>query len=181
MRIAGFVLVIAGAAFGGFLLARQQAGQETTAAPVVLPGQEQMVGRLRPEFALPDTAGVEHQVNEWDGRVLVLNFWATWCPPCRTEIPEFVALQDRLGSRGLQFVGVALQRPEEVGDFMREHGMNYPVLAGEMNVVRVAESYGNAVGALPYTVIVDRSGHIAFVRAGPLPGEQAEKVILPLL
>ena len=180
-RLAGFILIAAGAAAGGFLAARHHAGRNAAAVPAPLAAQAQMIGRIRPDFTLADVTGMEHRVNEWDGRVLVLNFWATWCPPCRREIPEFVTLQDKLGGRGLQFVGIALQRPEEVGDFIREYGINYPVLAGEMSVVQIAQSYGNAVGALPYTVIVDRSGHIAFVRTGPLPGKQAESAILPLL
>ena len=178
-RFAGLSLLVAGAAFSGFMLARHRTPDAPP--PPAIPGQAQMLGQPRPDFSLPDTLGVERRVSEWDGQVLVLNFWATWCPPCRKEIPEFVALQDKFRERGLQFVGIALQGPEELGDFIREYGINYPVLAGEMSVVRLAESYGNAVGALPYTVIVDRGGTIVFVRAGPLPGAQAEGLILPLL
>jgi len=140
-----------------------------------------LLGTPRPDFSLADVDGVPRNVGEWDGKVVALNFWATWCPPCRKEIPEFVALQAKYGGRGLQFVGIALQRPEEVRDFMAEHGMNYPVLAGEMDVIRLAERYGNRVGALPYTVIIDRTGRIAYVKAGPLHGEVAEEVITPLL
>ena len=151
-------------------------------SPAGVPGQAGgLIGTPRPDFSLADVEGVSRSVSEWDGKVLALNFWATWCPPCRKEIPEFVALQERYGARGLQFVGIALQRPEDVRSFMQEYGMNYPVLAGEMEVIRLAERYGNRVGALPYTVIIDRGGRIAFVKPGPLSGTAAEGVIAPLL
>jgi peroxiredoxin len=141
----------------------------------------ELLGTRRPDFALPDASGATRGIAEWDGKVVALNFWATWCPPCRKEIPEFVELQARYGDRGLQFVGIALQRPEEVRAFIEEHRMNYPVLTGEMEVIRLAERYGNRIGALPYTVIIDRQGRIAYVKPGPLEGKVAEGVITPLL
>lgn len=170
------VTLAAVAAGAGLRIALREAPQAPDTAATA-----QLVGSLRPDFTLPDVSGRPRSVAEWDGKVLVLNFWATWCPPCRKEIPEFVELQERYGARGLQFVGVALQRPEELGAFIEEHGMNYPVLAGEMEVIRLAERYGNRVGALPYTVIMDRGGRIVFVRPGPLHGVEAEGIIAPLL
>jgi peroxiredoxin len=92
-----------------------------------------------------------------------------------------VELQEKYAEKGLQFVGIALQTPEDVRPFMEEHGVNYPMLAGELDVVRVAKAYGNNVGALPYTAVVDRTGRVAFVKAGPLPGPEVERIILPLL
>lgn len=140
-----------------------------------------LVGMSRPDFSLQDVDGHLRHISEWDGKVVTLNFWATWCPPCLKEIPEFVHLQSKYEGRGLQLIGIALQRPEEVVEFMQEHKMNYPVLAGEMEVVNLSKVYGNTVGALPYTVIIDRNGHIAFVKYGQLSGEDAEKVISKLL
>lgn len=181
--IVGALALFAASALGGLLLARHNAGRGAIepSLPPALPGQSEMLGRLRPDFALRDMSGSMRHVGEWDGSVLALNFWATWCPPCRTEIPEFVALQDKYRARGLQFVGIALQGPEEVREFAADYGINYPVLVGEMEVVRVAEAYGNVIGALPYTVIMDRRGHIAFIKAGPLPQPTAEEIILALL
>lgn len=175
--------LVAGSA--GVLLARWQHGREppiqTAASATAAIRATGIVGHPRPPFTLPDLDGAPREVAEWDGRVLAINFWATWCPPCRKEIPEFVALQEKYRDRGLQFVGIALERPDPVRAFVAEHGVNYPVLAGEMDVIAVAEAYGNHVGALPYTVIVGRDGRIAFVHAGPLSMEKAEAAITPLL
>ena len=140
-----------------------------------------ILGRHRPEFTLPDLDGQMRSISEWDGKVIALNFWATWCPPCLKEVPEFVSLQAKYQAAGLQFVGVALQRPEEVREFVAEHGMNYPVLTGELEVIKLAESYGNHIGALPYTVIIDRRGQVAHVKPGVLPTEEAESIINRLL
>ena len=81
----------------------------------------------------------------------------------------------------MQFIGVALQKPEEVREFVAEHGVNYPILAGELEVIKLAEAYGNNIGALPYTVIIDRNGQIAHVKPGILPTEEAENIISGLL
>ncbi len=174
------------AAAAGFLLARwQHDGRGGNPSPAVTATAAiratGIVGNVRPAFSLPDLDGVVHEVGEWDGRILAINFWATWCPPCRKEIPEFVAMQRKYADRGLQFLGVALEQPEPVREFVAEYHMNYPVLVGEMEVIKVAEAYGNLVGALPYTVIVGRDGKIAFVHAGPLSTEQAEAALAPLL
>jgi peroxiredoxin len=140
-----------------------------------------IIGSSRPNFSLPDVAGEVRNIAEWDGKVIAINFWATWCPPCIKEIPEFVELQHKYQSQGLQFIGIALQRPEEVLDFMKEKGMNYPVLAGEMEVIEISELYGNNIGALPYTVIIDRAGLIQYVKRGPLSMDSAESIISKLL
>lgn len=138
-------------------------------------------GMQRPDFTLADIAGNMRNINEWEGQVVAINFWASWCSPCLQEIPELVDLQTQFGAQGLQVVGIALQKPEELGEFVRDYGMNYPVLAGESEVIVIAESYGNSFGALPYTAIIDRTGKIVFVKAGPVTRTEVESVIVPLL
>ena len=147
----------------------------------VIEKDDGIIGSSRPDFSLPDVAGEVRNIAEWDGKVIAINFWATRCPPCIKEIPEFVELQHKYQSQGLQFIGIALQRPEEVLDFMKEKGMNYPVLAGEMEVIEISELYGNNIGALPYTVIIDRAGLIQYVKRGPLSMDGAESIISKLL
>lgn len=142
---------------------------------------DDLPGQQRPEFSLPDQHGRLRHVNEWDNRVLVINFWATWCPPCRDEIPEFVEMQHIYGERGLQFVGIALEKAEDVADFVSEMGINYPILVGELEAIKIAENYGNRHGALPYTVIIDRNQIIRHVQMGILHRDQAEEIITPLL
>ncbi|MDT8404705.1 TlpA disulfide reductase family protein [Sulfuriflexus sp.] len=140
-----------------------------------------VIGSQRPGFALPDTSGSEHNIGEWDGKVLVINFWATWCPPCRKEMPAFIELQDKFADQGLQFIGVAIDDADKVKDFMDTYGVNYPMLLGDLAAIEVGKQYGNRFGALPYTVIVDREGKIAFTRRGELEKHEAETEIKKLL
>jgi peroxiredoxin len=133
------------------------------------------------EFDLPDTNGIQHNSHEWDGKVVILNFWATWCPPCRKETPMFVEMQEQYGATGLQFVGVAIDDPDKVNDFMDTYGINYPMLIGEQDAIQIAKDYGNRFGALPYTVVIDRHGQISFVQRGEMKREMVEKAINQLL
>jgi peroxiredoxin len=142
---------------------------------------EAMVEKSIPEFTLPDLDGAPHNIREWHGKVIVLNFWATWCPPCRKETPMLVELQDKFGPQGLQLVGVAIDKTEKVEEFMDTYGVNYPMLIGVDDAIEIAKSYGNRFGALPYTVIIDRNGHIAHVQRGELERDVALKTINKLL
>ena len=148
--------------------------------PVVSSGQD-VLGMQHPAFSLPDMDGGLRNIDEWQGQVIVVNFWATWCPPCLEEIPVFIELQKRLADRGLQIIGIALQQAHEVRDFANEMKINYPLLVGEQDAIRVATDYGTNIGALPYTAIINRNGRIAFVKRGPLTGKEAETIILSLL
>lgn len=180
-----FVLTLVSATAGFYLFMYQanpiQSDNYLTGGVNFSDEQKKIVGQQRPDFSLMDVTGAARQINEWDGRVIAINFWATWCPPCLKEIPSFIALQNKYADEGLQFIGIALQKPEEVTDFIRTQGMNYPVLVGELEVVELAKIYGNKIGALPYTVIIDRLGRISFVKYGELAGETAEEVIKRLL
>ena len=110
--------------------------------------------------SLPDTEGKSQALAQWRGKVMVVNFWATWCPPCLEEIPEFVRMQEKFGNQGLQFVGIAIDNTAKVREFAAKYRMNYPVLIGEADAIELARVAGNELGGLPFTVIVDRRGRL---------------------
>lgn len=128
-----------------------------------------------------DLAGGRRAVGHWRGQVLVVNFWATWCAPCREEIPEFIALQDRFRDRGVQFVGIAIDQRDAVERFAREFGINYPILVGSLDAMEVSKAAGNRVGALPFTAIIGRDGELARVHLGKLDGPTLEPLLKQLV
>lgn len=144
-------------------------------------GVEQEAARALLTSSLSDLEGRVRTLEEWRGKVLVVNYWATWCTPCREEIPVFVRLQREYGDRGLQFVGIAIDQAEQVAAFAREFGMNYPVLLGGGDAIEVSRKAGNRAGALPYTVILDRSGAIVGRELGGLKEDRLNELIRPLL
>jgi thiol-disulfide isomerase/thioredoxin len=131
--------------------------------------------------ALPDLEGRSQDLGQWRGRVVVLNFWAPWCPPCRQEIPGFIRLQQRYGAQGLQFLGVALDQPEPVRAYVRAAGINYPILLGGMAAVMLGQAAGNPQGGLPYTLILDREGLPVITLLGAVSEQRMEELIRPLL
>lgn len=116
------------------------------------------------------------------GQVVVVNFWATWCTPCRAEVPDLVRTQSRFAERGVRVVGIAMyDTPEKVKRFAEEFGVNYPlVLAGD-DVVRLVSRLGNPRGGIPHTLIFDRSGAVAAVHLGALDADKLAAMITPLL
>ena len=142
---------------------------------------EAMIGQNRPRFALPDLEGIVRTPEDWSGRVLVVNFWATWCAPCQKEMPSFNRLQKKYGSQGLQFVGIALDEANKVKDFAASMGIKYPILLGGDTALQVSDKYGNTFGALPYTVFVTREGVIEKAFRGEISEGNAEELIASLL
>lgn len=176
LRIAAYVATFVIGMWGGNALIRHL--NDNSAGNQVA---QSMVDQAAPAFSLPDLDAMMHTSSEWQGKVVVLNFWATWCPPCVKETPMFVALQNQYAATGLQFVGVAIDDRQKVQDFMATHGVNYPMLIGEDPAIEVAKAYGNRFGALPYTVIIDRQGSIRHVQRGELTREVAEPILQGLL
>lgn len=131
--------------------------------------------------SLPDLAAQRQPLNQWLGKVVVVNFWAPWCPPCREEIPGFIALQEAHGSQGLQFVGVALDEADKVQAFVDSEGINYPTLLGDNEAVALSHLAGNRLGGLPYTVVFDRAGNAIAGLTGAVSQERLLALITPLL
>jgi thiol-disulfide isomerase/thioredoxin len=130
---------------------------------------------------LTDLQGGAPTLEQWRGRVVVVNFWATWCAPCREEIPGFVRLQERYGARGLQFVGIAFDQPDKVTEFAREFRMNYPLLVGGVETMELLREAGNRAGVLPYTLVIDRRGNVVSREPGGVKEAKLEDLIQPLL
>ena len=130
---------------------------------------------------LPDPAGKPQRLDQWRGRVLVVNFWATWCVPCREEMPEFIREQSARGSRGLQFVGIAVDQPDKVVRFAEEIGLNYPTLVGGLGAMELSRDLGNRLMALPFTIVLDRNGRVAHTQLGPLKPADLRRIVDPLL
>jgi len=114
-----------------------------------------------------DEQGATRSLAQFQGRLLVVNFWATWCAPCREEMPAFNRLQARWAGRGVQFVGLAQDDAAKVARFGRDLAIAYPLWTGEDEVGELARRLGNHLGVLPYTVILDRQGGVLERRVGP--------------
>jgi thiol-disulfide isomerase/thioredoxin len=131
--------------------------------------------------SLPDVEGKSQALAQWQGKVMVVNFWATWCRPCLEEIPEFIRMQEKLGNQGLQFVGIAIDDTIKVREFALKYRMNYPVLIGEMGAIELARVAGNKHGGLPFTVIVDRRGRLIGTELGGLNEQKLTAIIQPAM
>lgn len=133
----------------------------------------------RIDFQLTDLDGQPRQASEWDGKIVLINFWAPWCAPCRAEVPLLIDLQNRFAEKGLRILGPALDQPDAVKRFADEYGINY-VLFAELNAVMdLQEAYGDS--RLPYTVLLDQNGDIAFRHAGELKAVTIEAQIQRLI
>jgi thiol-disulfide isomerase/thioredoxin len=133
-----------------------------------------------PEFSLSGLDGKQHSVKEWQGKVLVINFWATWCPPCLKEMPEFEAIHAEYAKNGLQFIGVALDDAEPVKEFIASKKITYPILLGEDQGMKIAHDLGNIVNTVPFTVIVSKKGVIVKREMGELSRAELLEITAPL-
>ncbi|NWG86590.1 MAG: TlpA family protein disulfide reductase [Hydrogenophilaceae bacterium] len=131
--------------------------------------------------SLPDLDGKPQPLNQWLGKVMVINFWAPWCPPCREEIPGFIKLQEKYGDKGLVFIGVALDEQGRVQSYVDEIGIHYPILIGGPEAGQLSTSAGNRLGGLPYTLVLDREGKPVANYTGAVAEQKLETLIAPLL
>ncbi len=131
----------------------------------------------RPDFSMPDMAGNQRHISEWDGKIVLLNFWATWCPPCRDEVPLLIEAQERHGDAGLQVIGISLDERDKVAAFAEDFGINYPLLVHRTAGIDIAREYGDQIGALPYSVIYDAEGRVLAGHTGELHQEDLDRML----
>ncbi|MDO9047895.1 MAG: TlpA disulfide reductase family protein [Methylobacter sp.] len=170
MKQTGLIIIAAIIALGLGITARH-----------LFPPAEKPGTSALPAFTLPDLSGHQHNIAEWQGKILVVNFWATWCPPCLKEIPDFIALQEQYADKDVQFIGIALEDREPVAKYAAATKISYPILLGGDKGITLANQLGNSVDAVPYTLIVDRQGQIIHRHPGEFSKEQILEIITPLL
>jgi thiol-disulfide isomerase/thioredoxin len=158
---------VVAAALGGYFALRQAPPRQDASALL--------------QLSLPDASGKEQSLAQWRGKVVVVNFWATWCAPCREEMPEFIRTQNELGAQGLQFVGIAVDQADKVDQFAKELGVNYPTLIGGFGAVELSKTLGNRLSALPFTIVIDRQGKVAHTQLGQLHSAELHSIVGKLL
>jgi thiol-disulfide isomerase/thioredoxin len=127
---------------------------------------------LRPDLEFRDLEGRAHRLSEWNGKLLIVNFWATWCAPCLKEIPLLVDAQQKQASRGLQVVGVAMDDAEPVRQMSARLKVNYPIMAGGTEVMSAMDQLGDTLGALPFSVLIAPDGRVLDRVSGGLKPEE---------
>jgi len=130
---------------------------------------------------LTDLAGTPRTLSEWRGRILVVNFWATWCPPCREEIPGLVRARDKLLPSNVEFIGIAIDQVAKVVDFARNVHISYPLLMADATGLDLVRTLGNPSGGLPFTVVLDRKGLVAHRNLGSITQQKLEGQVAPML
>ncbi len=125
--------------------------------------------------------GSPQTLSAYRGRILIVNFWATWCVPCREEIPLFVRLQQEYTAKSVQFAGIAIDQVDKVQKFADEFRINYPLLIGGMDSLELSRQAGNKAGVLPFTLVLGRDGNIAVTLVGGISEARMREALDPLL
>jgi thiol-disulfide isomerase/thioredoxin len=166
-----FLVAAALAGLAGFFFNR---------ANLIPPAAESAAQRLM-TASLLDLSGKPQPLSHWRGKVLVVNFWATWCAPCREEIPALIRVQRKYAANSVQIVGIALDNASKVLDYMEEMRIDYALLIGTMETLSVTKELGNRAGVLPFTVVLDRTGRVVHAHAGTLTEASLGAILAPLL
>lgn len=120
-------------------------------------------------------------LDQYKGKLVVVYFWATWCAPCRAEVPQLIALHEKYKAKDAVVVGIAIDQADKVEKFAKEFGINYPLLVGGNEAIDLSKKLGNRIGGLPFTVIIDRQGNVIAKVLGETPKGKLEGILKPLL
>lgn len=159
----GLAAGAAGAALGPFWLQKRS-------------GASALLGTV-----FPDLQGNARRLIDWKGKVAVVNFWATWCEPCREEIPLLISVSDKFAASGVKVVGIAIDTVAKIGEFVTKFGITYQTLVGDARALDLLRQLGNQAGALPYSVVLDRSGAVASRKLGAYRPGELEGVLADIL
>lgn len=139
------------------------------------------MGKAAEPFELADLADGKIALADYQGKVVLINFWATWCPPCKKEIPDFAEVYEANKDKDFVILGIAVDQKDLVKDFVAEFKVPYPIAHGEDDARKVAIGLGNSIGALPYSVILDKEHTVRYAEPGELSKERLEALIKPYL
>jgi len=126
---------------------------------------------------LPDVSGKDQSLAQWQDKVVIVNFWATWCGPCREEIPVLLRVQAKHASNGVQVVGISIDSVDKVREFAIEYGIAYPLVIGSMDTIDLTRRLGNKAAGLPYTIVLDRTGRVVKTHLGGISEVELESAI----
>ncbi len=155
---------------------------EDIAADASRPGRRISNAWELPPLILNDLEGQSHNLYDWHGNVILLNFWATWCGPCQLEIPDFIDYQERYGGKGLQIIGVGLDETRKLRNFVRTVGINYPILqADPESQYDLLKQWSNPYAVLPFTVVIGRDGRLLYMQQGIFRKDAFTNIVEPLL
>ncbi len=171
LAVAGLVT---GIAVNQYIAANKPPPQETASSAPISTNMAQA-------FTLTDLQDKTRNSSEWNGKVRLVNFWASWCPPCVREIPAFIKLHNQYKDKNFTVLGIALDEKQAVIDFIDPIGESYPMLIAEQEGISLTKAYGNRLGVLPYTALLDTNGVIVKTYMRELSFEEAEQIIKPYL
>ena len=173
-RLAIVAAIALAAGIGAFFVSRALLAPEP---PTPEPIRPAVIPEMRPDVTLADRDGKPRSLSEWDGKPLVINFWATWCAPCRREIPMLNALAAEEAAAGIEVIGIAIDFREDVLKYLEKMPIDYTVLIGEQDGMAAAQAFGMESIGLPFTAFTDRQGRIVTIHVGELHREQAAVIL----
>lgn len=184
MKPIGYVLIAIAAAAAGFgiyrfgIAPRVEPSSSTATVSDAAPAPEPPPAvETLPEFSLQDRDGNVRSIRSWPGKSMIVNFWATWCAPCRREIPLLKELQQTRGTEGFQVVGVAVDFRDDVLKYATDMGIDYPLLIGEQDGLEAVTKFGVESVGFPFTAFTDSQGRIVALHLGELTRPQSEVLL----